>query len=728
MADETSQADAGVRPAHTHVKILVTDLDGTLLGGDEDGRRRLRQALDQHPEITVVFATGRGLPSVRTLLDRDLLVPSPRWIIADVGASVVDATDMSHVDVLEAQLRAGWPGHDHVRTALSGHFPQLGYQEEVAQDGRCSYYLSPQHLTERLKSAVEELGCSWSYSEDRFFDVLPPQAGKGPAVQQLARKLQWPASRILVAGDSLNDLSMFRLGTHGVIVGNAEPGLSAQAPTNARVHRTSRHGASGVLAALERLGWLRTPSPVVIAYHRPPVRWSRGHWHRPLSPNGILPALTSALTDENAPASAAVWAAALVHDRPASVPEPPAGLPMALLTVPFQRWAGYFHGACKETLWPALMSQPQLIRHTAPQWAAYEAFNEDFAQHISAHAQHGGTVWLHDYNLWLVPGILRSQRPDLRIGLFHHTPFPAPDTFRQLPVAEQLRDSLRKLDWVGFHTATAARNFQNLLSEDPDRADHYDRSDHADRADHLPRIGVHPLGIDRQAVAAIARSRPPHTPAPDDGSVLVLSVERLDYAKAPVQKICALAALLEQSPELRGRLRFRLICPPPEPGIHAYDTTRDALEAAIGRLNSRWGTEGWSPVDYRPQSLPFPEVVDHYLAADVFWVTSLADGMNLTAQEYIAAKSATGLAGTLVLSGQAGAAEHFGTVALLTDPHSPQDLVDTLRQALDMPPAQRQTHIARLAALLTTPSPADWARTIIAAIQQAGGPQQGALG
>ncbi|WP_438483673.1 HAD-IIB family hydrolase [Streptomyces sp. S186] len=719
MADETSQADAGVRSAGTQIKILVTDLDGTLLGGDEDGRRRLRQALDRHPEITVVFATGRGLPSVQALLDRDRLVPSPRWIISDVGASVVDATDMSHVDVLETQLRAGWPGHDHVRTVLSRHFPRLRYQEGVAQDGRCSFFLSPHHLTERLKAAVDDLGCSWSYSDGRFFDVLPPQAGKGPAVQQLARKLQWPASGILVAGDSLNDLSMFRLGTHGVIVGNAEPGLSAQAPTTARVHRTVRHGAAGVLAALERLGWLRTPSPVVIAYHRPPAQWSRGQWHRPLSPNGILPALTSALTDESAPASAAVWAAALVHDSPAGVPEPPANLPMALLPVPSQRWARYFHGACKETLWPALMSQPQLIRHTTPQWAAYEAFNQDFAHHIGAHAEHGGTVWLHDYNLWLVPGILRSQRPDLRIGLFHHTPFPDPDTFRRLPVAGQLRASLGQLDWVGFHTAASARNFQDLLSGG---------SDHSGDCDRLPCIGVHPLGIDRQAVAAIARSRRPHRPTPGGDTMLVLSVERLDYAKAPVQKIRALSTLLEQCPGLRGRLRFRLICPPPEPGIHAYDTTRAALEDAISTLNNRWGTEDWLPVDYRPQSLPFPEVVGHYLAADVFWVTSLADGMNLTAQEYIAAKSATGSPGTLVLSSQAGAAEHFGTAALLTDPRSPQNLVDTLRQALDMTPAQRQTHIARLAALLTTPSPADWARTIIATIRRAGGPQPGASG
>ncbi|GAU65715.1 hypothetical protein SSP35_02_00820 [Streptomyces sp. NBRC 110611] len=693
-------AGTDIRAARTDVKVLVTDLDGTLLGGDEDGRLRLRRALDRHPEITVVFATGRGLPSVQALLDRDPLLPAPRWIVADVGASVVDALDMSHIDVLEAQLRAGWPGHDRVRAAMS-RFPQLVHQDGVAQSGRCSFFLSPQHLTAHITAAVEALGCSWTYSAGQYFDVLPPRAGKGPAVQQLTRKLQWPDRGILVAGDSLNDLSMFRLGTHGVIVGNAEPALYARVPAGPRVFRPALHGAAAILSALERLGWVRRrTAPVVIGYHRPPLRWSQGRWHRPSSPNGILPTLTSALGDGTR-APGTVWAAALVHDGPAGLPEPPAGLPLALLPMSSRRWAGYFHGACKETLWPALMSQPQLIRHTVSQWSDYQEVNEAFAHHISAHADHRGTVWLHDYNLWLVPGILRARRPDLRVGLFHHTPFPHPDTFRRLPVAGQLRSSLAQLDWAGFHTAASARNFRHLLAG----------------SGRPPRTAVHPLGIDRPAVAAVARSRPRRRPAAD-GTVLVLSVERLDYAKAPVQKVRAIATLLDQSPELRGRLHFRLICPPPEPGIRAYDATRTELEGAIDAVNTRWRKGGWSPVEYLPRSLPFPDVVDHYLAADVFWVTSLADGMNLTAQEYVVTKAATGRAGTLVLSRHTGAAEHLGAAALLTDPHTPQDLVSTLRRALTMTPAQRQAHLARLSALLTAPSPADWARTIIAAIRQ----------
>ncbi|MEU4352842.1 trehalose-6-phosphate synthase [Streptomyces sp. NPDC023838] len=509
-----------------------------------------------------------------------------------------------------------------------------------------------------------------------------------------------PETGVLVAGDSLNDLSMFQLGTHGVVTANAEPQLLARLATAPQVHRPPLDGAAAILAALERLGWVERPRRVVIGYHRPPVHWSQGRWREPCSPNGILPTLTSLLsTGADEDELDAVWAAATTDDVDMAAPAP-TRFPLALLPVPANQWAGYFHGACKETLWPALMSHDHLIRQGGAWWADYEAFNSAFTQHICSHADHGGTVWLHDYNLWLVPGLLKEQRPDLTVGLFHHTPFPRPDTFRRLPAAEQLRTSLLQLDWAGFHTPDFADNFLHVLSGAP----------------RIPRIGVHPLGIDHHSVAALARSRAPMARA-DPRSLLVLSVERLDYAKAPLQKIRALGALLERHPALRGRLRYRLICPPPAPGIRAYDTTRAELERAITALNSQWRQPEWEPVTYVPRSLPFAEVIDHYLAADVFWVTSLADGMNLTAQEYLVAQAATNRSGVLVLSRYAGAAHCLHKAALLTDPHSDRDLLDVLHTALVMTPAQRRANTRRLNRLLNAPAPAEWARAVIAAIR-----------
>jgi HAD superfamily hydrolase (TIGR01484 family) len=679
------------------VKILVADLDGTLLGGDATDRHRLRAALARHPEVTVVFATGRGLPSVREAL-ADPLLPRPRWIIADVGASVIDGADLTPVETLQTLLRAGWPGAERVRAALR-RFPALTYQDGVAQDGRCSFHLRPEQLTPEITDAVRALGCAWLYSADRYFDVLPPGVSKGAALVALARAQRWPMTSVLVAGDSGNDLSLFRLGAHGVVVGNAEPALLAAVAADDRVHRPGLPGAAGVLSALQDLGWVERDYPLVVGYHRPPVRWTPGGWRPPSSPNGILPTLRS-LFHEN---QQAIWATAAVlgqDEAPAArLDGHGTGLPLSFLPLSPAEWTGYFHQAGKETLWPVLMSQPQRLRFDPAAWAHYRAVNARFAEHIGTRAAPGGTVWLHDYNLWLVPGLLRSARPDLRLGLFHHTPFPPPGIFATLPTAPEIRASLGCLDWAGFHTEAFAEHFRQALADIP----------------RPPRLGVHPLGIDRAAIEALARTRLPHH-RPADGP-LVLSVERLDYAKAPVQKVEAIAALLARRPELRGHLRFRLVCPPPESGITAYQATRQTLERRIAEVNHAWRTGSWQPVDYLPRNLPFTEVIDHYLAADVFWVTSLQDGMNLTAKEFVAAQAATGRSGVLVLSRYAGAATQLGIAALLTDPHCPADLVDTLQRAVTLAPAERRTRLDHLADLLGHQHPADWAAEIIAAIR-----------
>ncbi|GAA2939453.1 HAD-IIB family hydrolase [Streptomyces enissocaesilis] len=712
----SQSADARAAGAGDRVcRVLVTDLDGTLLGGSAAARGRLRAVLAAHPEITVVFATGRGLSSVQDILRRDPLVPGPRWIIGDVGASVVDTTDMSHLDVLEERLRAGWPGTSPVRAALD-RFPQLVFQSGVQQEGRCSYYLRPEHLAREITDVVAQLGCRWTYSAGRYFDVLPSGASKGNALELLARKLRWPMTSVLVAGDSLNDLSLFLLGAHGVIVGNAEPALRARVPELPAVRRPESVGAEAIVETVCDLGWMERPRPVVIGYHRPPVRWAGGSWGQPSSPNGILPTLRSVL-DPAVPGSGAaldaVWATALAGDTNPDPAGHETGLPLAFLPIAAGQWAGYFHRACKETLWPVLMSQPDRMRFDPSAWADYETVNTAFADHISAHAGQGATVWLHDYNLWLVPARLHAMRPDLRVGLFHHTPFPIPSIFARLPVARQIRTSLACLDWAGFHTDAFADNFHDALAGAP----------------RIPATGVHPLGIDRAAVETLARNRTALLSGPEprsgieDGSseMLVLCVERLDYAKAPVQKIHALRRLFDQHPQLRGRLRLRLICPPPEPGLRAYDTTRTQLETAITELNTAHATPGWQPVQYIPRSLPFTDLIDHYIAADVFWVTSLADGMNLTAKEYIATQHATGRHGTLVLSRYAGAATQLAPAAVLTDPHSPHDLTCDLHQALTMPAAERHARMTHLARLLGDHSPTQWAQQILTSIRIAGG-------
>jgi trehalose-6-phosphate synthase len=163
-------------------------------------------------------------------------------------------------------------------------------------------------------------------------------------------------------------------------------------------------------------------------------------------------------------------------------------------------------------------------------------------------------------------------------------------------------------------------------------------------------------------------------------------------------------------------LRFRLVCPPPEPGITAYDTTRRRLEDRVAEINRTWSDGDWQPIEYLPRPLSFGEIVEDYLAADVFWVTSLAEGMNLTAKEFVAAHAAAGLRGVLVISEHAGAAEELGLAAVLTDPRSVEDLTDKLEFALDLTDEERRTRLRTLSDLLGWHHPRNWAAAIISAI------------
>jgi hydroxymethylpyrimidine pyrophosphatase-like HAD family hydrolase len=329
------------------VRILAADLDGTLLGGDATDRWRLRAAVARHPEVIVVFATGRGLSAVGDAL-RDRLLPRPRWIIADIGATVVDGVNLSPVEPLQTRLRTGWPGADRVRATLS-RFTALKYQDNVAQDGRSSFYLPPDQLTTDITDAVATLGCRWIYTGDRYFDVLPPGASKGNALWALADQQGWSMDAILVAGDSLNDLSLFLLGAHSVIVGNAEPALLSAVPAPDTVYRSAQPGAAGVLRALQNLGWVHTRYPLVIGYHRPPVSWTpEDGWQKPTSPNGILPTLKHLFTRQ----LQGVWVTGQIvatQEHVTYLSGHDTGIPLSFVPLTSDQWRGYFHRACKET-------------------------------------------------------------------------------------------------------------------------------------------------------------------------------------------------------------------------------------------------------------------------------------------------------------------------------------------------------------------------------------------
>ena len=324
----------------------------------------------------------------------------------------------------------------------------------------------------------------------------------------------------------------------------------------------------------------------------------------------------------------------------------------------------FYEGFSNSTLWPLyhdLIVTPAYHRHW---WQQYREVNEKFAREAAEVAGKGATVWVQDYQLQLVPGLLRELRPDVTIGFFLHIPFPGPDLFRQLPWRAEVLHGLEGADLIGFQRTRDEQNFRDLA-----------------QASGLstPRTGTFPISIDSSDFGqadqeAIDRVR---------GSVanprtLMLGVDRLDYTKGILQRLTAIEELLEE-----GRLdsvAMIQVATPSRERIASYKKTRAGVEEAVGRINGRYGKLGNPVIHYEHHSVPKSTLRDYYSAADIMLVTPFKDGMNLVAKEYVACHPDG--SGALVLSEFAGAAEELDR-AHLCNPFDVEGVKGAIMGAVD---------------------------------------------
>ncbi len=227
--------------------LLASDLDGTLLGGDHEEKHELYNILSVNPALRLVFVTGRGLPSVLPLLE-DPFIPRPDYIIADVGATVVDGKNLLPVEPIHSEIFSRWPGEDLVRGRLK-QVPHLK-EQVVPMQGRCSYYLHEALDISLVEKIAGDVGCDVIVSAGKFLDVLPGGVNKGFTLRKLMEMLQVPEEEVLVAGDTLNDLSLFQTGYRGVVVGGAEAELLEATAGQSQVFQAERKGCGGILQAL----------------------------------------------------------------------------------------------------------------------------------------------------------------------------------------------------------------------------------------------------------------------------------------------------------------------------------------------------------------------------------------------------------------------------------------------------------------------------------------------
>jgi len=721
--------------------LLATDLDGTFLAGSTEDRLRLYQLINSHPAIKLAFVTGRGLESVLSLLS-DPTLPQPDYVICDVGATVVqviDATTLQPVQPLQAQIDARWPGEQAVTSALES-IPGLERQD-VPQERRCSYYCSFDAVSPELASTISGLGCELLYSAERFLDVLPSGVNKGSSLLALIEQLGIDEDDVLVAGDTLNDLAMFEHGFKGVCVGESEAGLLEATRNRARVLHAQRNGCGGIIEAVEHFGFLgergmqlhRAPavepgkSELLIVYHRTPyeevIEKGEIKRRRPSSPNGIIPTLVSFFNDGR-PGSWVAWA---VHDPRVNKNfenytsfdgDRHPNLTVSRVPLSKSEVDIFYKSFSKEAFWPLLHTFWERARFREDHWEVFLKVNRKFAERVAVDAAEGATVWLHDYNLWMVPAALRELRPDLKIAFFHHTYFPSADVFNVVPWRRAIVGSLLQCDYIGFHIPRQVENFVDVVRgtvpmrvlEEQSAAPRFltygcatglDRYASCIEAGHrIVRLGAHPVGLDIERVQTIlqredSRKRMAQLRNDLSGTRVLLSVERLDYTKGTLEKLLAFERMLDAHPELIGKVTLVTICVPAAREMTIYKQLQNQIEQAVGRINGRYSRVGWIPLQFFFRAIPFEELVAYYAMADVMWITPLRDGLNLVAKEFVAVQGMTGGRGVLVLSEFAGAAAELKG-AVLTNPHDPQDLAAACYLALNMSRAEARTRMRQL--------------------------------
>ncbi|KJK50258.1 trehalose-phosphate synthase [Lentzea aerocolonigenes] len=385
----------------------------------------------------------------------------------------------------------------------------------------------------------------------------------------------------------------------------------------------------------------------------------------------------------------------------------------------------YYEGFSNGTLWPLyhdVVAQPAFHRHW---WNSYRQVNQRFADATAKIAAQGATVWVQDYQLQLVPAMLREQRPDLKIGFFLHIPFPPVELFMQLPWRTEIIRGLLGADLVGFHRPGGAQNFlwlaRRLVGLEPSRGTVgvRTRPGVVQVGDRTVRVGAFPISIDSAGLDAVARRKETQARArqirEDLGNPkrILLGVDRLDYTKGIDVRIRALYELIADGRVDPEDVAMVQLATPSRERVDHYKTMRKDIEQSVGRINGEFGRVGKPVVHYLHQSVNREELVAFMSAADVMVVTPVRDGMNLVCKEYVACRYDLG--GALVLSEFAGAAAEL-TSAFLVNPHDLDGVKNALQAALDIDPAEGRRRMRALRRQVLTHDVDRWARSFLEAL------------
>lgn len=344
----------------------------------------------------------------------------------------------------------------------------------------------------------------------------------------------------------------------------------------------------------------------------------------------------------------------------------------------------FYEGFSNNTLWPLFHYFPKYAVYSEEYWEAYKYVNEVFAKELLNYANDGDILWIHDYQLLLLPGLIREKLPNATIGFFQHIPFPSFEIFRSLPWRSEILNGMLGADLVGFHTYDDVRHFLSSVS----RILGIDNKMGEVRIrERIAIVDSFPMGIDfdkfEQAANSEETKKEIETYKEHLGDKeLIISIDRLDYSKGIPERIYAFDKFLDTYPEYKEKVSMIMVVVPSRDKVDLYKKLKVEIDELVGRINGKHGKLDWTPIHYFYRSFPFQTLSAFYSMSEVALVTPLRDGMNLVCKEYVASRPNN--MGVLILSEMAGAARELSE-AIVINPYDINAIVEGLYKALTMP-------------------------------------------
>ena len=461
---------------------------------------------------------------------------------------------------------------------------------------------------------------------------------------------------------------------------------------------------------------------LVVVSNRLPVAWKNdatGQQHAVLSPGGLVTALSPALAGKDV-----AWVGWSGDEHASEEPMVFEGMTLIPVSVDASVMEGHYEGLSNRTLWPLFHDVGVSAEFDEGWWSAYREVNLLFAHRVAEIVSPGGVVWVHDYQLMLACQMIRELRPDVRIGYFHHIPFPPVHLFEGSPPGEDLVSGVLGADVVGFQRTSDVKHFVDaatqwgLATETSPTA--------LAVGDRAVAVGAFPISIDFRTVSDAAASDTVVQKARDfreswgDPTTVFLGVDRIDYTKGIPERLEAYQALLETSQLSAKDVVFVQAGSPSRENVGAYQDLATRLSSLVDDINRRHSpVTGTQAVHYLAENLPREDMLALFVAADVMVVNALRDGMNLVAKEFVACRNDD--SGVLVLSTTTGASDHMAE-ALLVDPTDASQLQDALLRATQMDAAEMQQRMRGLRAHLATHDVARWSRDFLTTLEASPGP------